>query len=157
MMQNLEPYVGLGIGMSSNSDIDGDDSDTGFKVFGGATFNNALGAEFSYVDLGQFQEAGVSDIEASAWALHGIARLPFMQNKASVFGKLGLALATVEAFGTDDTSLELGYGVGAEYEIRNNLGVRAEWERYALGNNDTFANSDTDFDLLSASLVVKFQ
>ncbi len=156
IMQNLEPYVGLGIGMSSNDDVEGDDSDTGFKIFGGATFNDALGAEFSYVDLGQFQVAGVSDIEASAWALHGIARMPFMQNKASVFGKLGVALATAEAFGTDDTSLELAYGVGAEYEFQKNLGIRAEWERYPLGNNDALAE-DTDFDLLSASLVVKFQ
>ncbi len=156
IMQNLEPYVGLGIGISSNDDITGDDEDTGFKVFGGATFNEAFGAEFSYVDLGQFQEAGVSDLEASAWALHGIARLPFMQNKASVFGKLGMALATAEAFGTDDTSLELAYGVGAEYEFQKNLGVRAEWERFALGNNDALGD-DTDFDLLSASLVVKFQ
>jgi opacity protein-like surface antigen len=156
MMQSLQPYAGLGVGISSNDDVEGDDEDTGFKIFGGATFNNAFGAEFSYVDLGQFQEAGVSDIEASAWALHALARLPFMNNQASVFGKLGMALATAEAFGTDDTSLELAYGVGAEYNFQRNLGVRAEWERFALGNNDALGD-DTDFDLFSASLVVRFQ
>lgn len=163
MMQNLQPYVGLGVGISSNDDVTGDDEDTGFKIFGGGIINNTFGAELSYVDLGQFQDAGVpalgiapSDIEASAWALHAIAGMPFMNNQARVFGKLGFALASAEAFGQDDTSLELAYGVGASYDFRQNLGVRAEWERYALGNNDALGD-DTDFDLFSASLVVRFQ
>lgn len=162
MLQNIEPYVGLGVGISSNDDVQGDDEDTGFKIFGGGMFNQNFGAELSYVDLGQFQDTGVpgllppSQIEASAWALHGIARLPLMNNQASVFGKLGMALASAEAFGTDDSSLELAYGIGASYDFQKNLGVRAEWERYALGNNDALGD-DTDFDLLSASLVVRFQ
>jgi OOP family OmpA-OmpF porin len=162
MLQNIEPYVGLGVGSSSH-DVQGDDNDTGFKIFGGGLLNPNFGAELSYVDLGQFQEVGnpllgtlTSRIEASAWALHGIGRLPLMNNQASVFGKVGVALAQVEANNTDDNSFDLAYGIGASYDFQKNLGVRAEWERYALGNNDALLD-ESDFDLFSASLVVRFQ
>lgn len=162
MLQNMQPYVGLGVGMSSH-DVSGDDNDTGFKIFGGGLFNQNFGAELTYVDFGQFQEIGnpllgtqTSQIDASAFALHGVGRLPLMNNQAAVFGKLGAAWSSVEANNTDDSSFDLTYGIGASYDFRQNLGVRAEWERYALGNNDALID-ESDFDLFSASLVVRFQ
>ncbi len=160
-LKNIQPYVGFGVGMSAH-DVQGDDNDTGFKIFGGGLFNQNFGAELSYVDLGQFQDVGIpgfappSTVEASAWALHGIGRWPFMDNQAAIFGKLGATWSMVEANNTDDSSFDLTYGIGASYDFKQNLGVRAEWERYAMGNNDALRD-ETDFDLFSASLVVRFQ
>src|SRR4026207_2221545 len=79
-------YAGASIGTTKLSDdsfesagIDVDDSDTGFKIFGGYWFNNTSAVELSYFDLGEVSggfddpfvgsvdfDVGVSGLNASA-------------------------------------------------------------------------------------------
>ena len=102
-------YAGAGFGTTEISDdaFDGsnvDDSDTGFKIFGGYTFNENFAVEVSYFDLGEASgredfppfgnvsfAVGVSGLNASA-----VGRLP-VTTMFSLFGKLGFASYDLDA------------------------------------------------------------
>jgi OmpA-OmpF porin, OOP family len=51
-------------------------------------------------------------------------------NQFSLLGKLGLANVEVDAFGLSDDKTELTWGIGVQFDVSRNLGVRALWQRY---------------------------
>src|SRR4029453_12634116 len=93
-------YAGAGIGSAKvGDDISGvDDSDTGFKIFGGYTFTENWGVEVSYFDFGEASvsggnvsaSVGVTGLSASA-----VGRLP-VSDMFAVYGKLGFASYDVD-------------------------------------------------------------
>jgi OOP family OmpA-OmpF porin len=119
-------YVGADVGT-----VDfGNDDDTGFRILGGYQINRTFAAELGY---GMLYDKG--DAEVTAWDLVGVASFP-IANKFSVFGKLGFAMWEVKQrnvpfFGTlKDDGTDLTFGVGLQYDVSRNLGVRAQWQRY---------------------------
>jgi OOP family OmpA-OmpF porin len=145
-----------------------DDTDTGFKIYGGYEFTKNFALEAGYADLGK---ATAEDstfplsaaVEASAIFLDAVGTLP-LTNEFSVFGRAGIAFTKVEAsvsvpgFGSasvkeDETNLK--FGLGAQYAFTKNVALRAEWERYMdLGEDATTGESDVD--MVGVSLNVKF-
>jgi OOP family OmpA-OmpF porin len=145
-------YIGGAYGMTSFSvDTTGitnpsvDESDTGFKIYGGFQFNKYLGAEVGYVDLGK---AGVSgsvlgvpftgDAGATAWTFAGVGTLPLNESFA-LFGKVGLANwkvnASASGFGsTDDSGTDAFFGIGGRYNLNKNWGLVLEYEQYTAGD-----------------------
>lgn len=142
-------------GITATSDVD--DNDLGWKLFAGYNFNQYFGVELGYVDLGE-AEADVTitaptavtaniDAEADGFTFAGIARYP-VNEKFDVFGKVGAFVwdvegtasvtsgATTAALNAEDDGTDIMFGFGAEYEIRNNIGVRIEWERYEVDSED---------------------
>jgi len=155
-------YVGAGVGQASY-DVCGDlgagltscdDEDTGWKVFGGYDFSENLAVEAAWVDLGEVS-ASVAGGTATA-EVDGIAvnlKLTQPLNEAfGIFGKVGFISWDAEgggvASGVDDDGNDLTYGLGAEYMFSSQVGVRGEWERFDI--------DDEDADLLSISAVLKF-
>ena len=157
-------YAGAGIGSTTvgDDDLDGtgfDDSDTGFKVFGGYSFNENFGVEVSWFDFG---EGGVSAGTSSAsvgvtgLAASAVGRLPINQ-MFSVFGKLGFASYDVDldfnnvpGFGSghlSDSDSDMIYGVGAALRFGGNFEARLEYE--AL-------NVDGDASMISVSGLFRF-
>ena len=51
---------------------------------------------------------------------------------------------------TTVTDISYVFGVGAEYEIGENLALRAAWERYS------YKDEDTNTDLFSAGILYEF-
>lgn len=161
-------YVGGSVGKSSLDDgCDGagvlgftscDDSDTGWKVFGGYEINENLAVEGAWVDLGEASATGggVSVTgEADAIVLDVKGTLPIGE-QFGVFGKLGVAFWDAEYSGTgpggsvsvSEDGNDLTYGLGAEYSFSEQFGVRGEWERFDV--------DDGDVDLMSIGAFVKF-
>lgn len=153
------------------------DTDTGFKVFAGMNFTPTIAGEFGYVDLGKFTinangnirgiPVGINgDAKAHGWTVSGVLTLP-IANQLSFLARLGLndwkveesasgsgggvsASANQSATGTDPY-----FGLGLQYAMNKNLGLRGEWERYKnLGDTDTTGQSDVD--LLSVGMIYKF-
>ncbi|HEY9530650.1 MAG TPA: outer membrane beta-barrel protein, partial [Burkholderiales bacterium] len=64
---------------------------------------------------------------------------------------LGIAMVEAEVsvggVSADDDSTELTFGVGAQYDVSRNLGIRAQWQRYG---------ADEDIDVISLGVVFKF-
>lgn len=163
-------YVGGSIGQTS-VDISCagasscDDSDTAFKVFGGYQINRNFAVEFGYTDLGTFKASapGLSlDIDTNAWELVGVGAYPFSP-QFSVYGKLGFYRGEAKASATlgvlsgsaKETNTDLTYGVGLQYNLNRQLGVRGEWQRYSSMGGDSIGG-EFDVDVLSLGLTYKF-
>src|SRR6185503_6613167 len=149
-------YAGAGIGSTKvgDDDLSGvDDSDTGFKIFGGYTFTENWGVEVSYFDFGEASvsagnssaSVGITGLSASA-----VGRLP-VNDMFAVYGKLGFASYDVDAkfniagFGrgsASDSDSDLIYGVGGALSFGGNFEARLEYE--AL-------NVDGDASMISVS------
>jgi len=154
-------YAGAGIGSTKvgDDDLSGvDDSDTGFKIFGGYTFTENWGVEVSYFDFGEASvsagnssaSVGITGLSASA-----VGRLP-VNDMFAVYGKLGFASYDVKAkfnvagFGSgsaSDSDSDMIYGIGGAMSFGGNFEARLEYE--AL-------NVDGDASMISVSGLFRF-
>ena len=129
-------YIGAEIG---NTDVGSDDDDVGFKFLGGFQFHRNIAAELGYGLLYDKGGVEVTTLEAVAVGMFPIA------NQFSVIGKLGLANVDIKGGGDDGT--EITWGVGAQYDLSRNLGVRLLWQRY---------ETDDAIDFLTLGVTWKF-
>jgi OmpA-OmpF porin, OOP family len=147
-------YIGASIGQSDLGDACGglascDDKDTAWKVFGGYQINRTFGVELGYANLGEITVPGAG-AEVTAIELLGIAAIPV--GPVSLYGKLGFARGKVKGTGAlggvSDTSTDLTYGIGVQYDFTKQLGIRGEWQRYDF---------DDAVDVMSIGVVFRFQ
>jgi OOP family OmpA-OmpF porin len=151
-------YVGGTLGQAELKDAcsglaNCDEKDTAWRILGGYQFNRYFAAELGYHNLGEASAPGAT-LEASAWELVGIGAYPIV-NQLSVYGKLGVYRGELEGPGAEETNTDLTYGVGLQYDVLKNVGVRGEWQRYnKMGGG---ALVETDVDVLSVGVVYRFQ
>lgn len=171
-MADRGPYAGIGfgrtsidVGDTSGFNVTVDDTDSGFKVYGGYQIINNLAIEAGYANLGEatfvFGPAVTAKFEAAAVFVDAVGTLPLTDGFA-LLGRAGLAFTQAELSATrfgfsasekeDDVSLKLG--LGAQYSFTKNLALRAEWERYLEVGGET--TGEADIDIASVSLNVKF-
>mgnify|MGYP003349849177 FL=1 len=154
-----------------------EDTDTGFKLFGGYKFTENFGVEGGYDYLGQYTATPVSGasvgkavIKSNSWNLFGVGTLPLPKD-FSLFAKLGVSSnyskmnfsSNGGAFNANDAGTNrrtsFAFGVGAGYNIMKNLTVRVEYEDFGKAgesnNNFTVATktSDSKPKLISIGLV----
>lgn len=163
----------LGGGFVTTS-ITNDDSDSGFKLFGGYKYNKNFALEGGYFDLGSFgytattaaPNAGTltGNIKLRGLNLDAVGVLP-MTDKFSAFGRAGLNYAEArDSFSGTGAVIVLDpnrskrdtnykFGAGLQYDFTQSLGMRAEVERYRI--NDAVGGKG-DVDLLSVGLVYRF-
>ena len=158
-------YAGAGIGTSKigADELDNtgfDDSDMGFKAFGGYDFNQNFGIEVSYVDFGEGSaEAGGSraSVGVSALTASAVGRIPVSEMFA-LYGKLGFAsydvdldFSNVPGFGSghlSDSDSDLFYGVGGALSFGGNFEARLEYEAINV--------DDFDINMISVSGLFRF-
>lgn len=146
-------YAGASIGQG---DLGIGDTTTAWKIFGGYQINRNFAVEFGYTDLGDTDVAsgvpGIPNVnlEATAWELIGVGKFP-VANQFSIYGLAGFARIEAEAsvFGVSasDTSTELTYGIGAQYDFSPKVGLRAQLQWY---------DTDETADVMSVGVVVRF-
>ena len=161
----------LGGGFVSASVAD-DDSDTGYKLFGGYRFNKNFALEGGYFDLGKF---GYTATTVPAGTLTGTIKLRGLNldavgivpinEKLSVFGRIGLNYAeardsfsgtgAVTVLNPSPSKRDVNYkfGLGIQYDFTPSLGMRVEAERYRI---DDAVGSKGDIDLVSVGLLYRF-
>jgi OOP family OmpA-OmpF porin len=166
LAQDTGFYVGLSFGQSSvDLDCTGasscDDTDTAMKFIGGYRFNRNLGVEIGYTDLG---EATITDpsstatFESSVMELVGVGTWP-IADKFSILGKIGMYRGDVDASdpalgSVSESNTGLTFGVGVQWDFTKNLGLRAEWQRYADVGGDNVGESDVD--VMSIGVIFTF-
>jgi OOP family OmpA-OmpF porin len=145
-----------------------DDSSTGWKLFAGKQLNENWAIEGAYTSLGKFSfDATITsnfnapeygEAKPDCWSLSGVGTIP-MGNNFSLFGKAGLCRWDDHAYAQEagvvypeyTSGTSLTYGVGGKYDFTDNIGVRAEWERF-----EKVVHNRTSVDLLSVSLQYGF-
>jgi OmpA-OmpF porin, OOP family len=158
-------YAGAGVGqVKIKADDEGFDADdTGFKVFGGYSFNEYFAVEAAYFDGGKPDDNvdfGIGtpvniEADASGFNLSAVGRLP-LGEAFSLFAKLGYASYDVKltarvnnvSFSDKLNDEDLSYGVGAAYNFGQSFQVRAEYEAIDVDGGD--------FDFISLGGVFKF-
>lgn len=147
-------YLGASIGGSSIkvSDFDEElgelnfsDGDFAYKLFAGYRLMSFFGVEAGYVDLGNPSDAVGDDINVkigvNGWDAFAVGFLPI--GPVDVFAKLGLiswdadiraAFENIVEHDSDDGT-DVVWGLGVALHL-GSLAVRAEGERFELGNAD---------------------
>jgi OmpA-OmpF porin, OOP family len=165
-------YIGASIGQSttdcdtSGTGLSCDDKDTAYKIFGGYKFNKNLAIEGGYTPLGEVNASGGGvniTAEATAWELVGVGMFP-LGNNFSIYGKLGFYNGEIELSSNigasgKKTTTDLTYGLGVQFDLTRNLGIRGEWQRYAGFKTPSTAVTDedkSDVDVLSLGVLWKF-
>ncbi len=161
----------LASGVTSVS-INDDDSDTGFKLFGGYQFNRNFALEGGYFDLGEF---GFDAATTPTGTLNGnttkvqglnfdlVGTLHFTEN-LSAFGRGGLTFVETESsysatgavfapVGGDESAASYKVGLGLQYDFTDRFSLRGEAERYRI---DDAVGNDGDIDLFSLGFVYRF-
>jgi OOP family OmpA-OmpF porin len=135
-----------------------DDTDLGFKLFGGYRFTDHFGVELGYADFGeQSARDGEAQLttEIAGWTAEAVGLAP-VGERFEVFGKLGLIFAETDFFssggfeprGVSDRTAELAAGLGGAVRL-GRLAVRVELEYFANDSVDRIL-------LLSAGLEFRF-
>ncbi|WML91059.1 outer membrane beta-barrel protein [Thiothrix lacustris] len=135
-------YLGASIGKTTTDDFCQDlnaceSADQSWKAFAGVRVNDSIVLESGYVAFGKQsgQDAsGTVSQTTSAYTATAVVGLP-VSDQIEAFGKAGMARWSVEntnSSGTvvEDTGNNIMVGAGANYDLGDNMGVRAEWERY---------------------------
>ena len=169
---SAQAFVGASVGQSDiDEDITAglitsgstDSKDTAFKLFGGYMFNRHFGVEAAYVDLGEASYSGDfvgapvtgGKVETSGFGVSALGSYPVTE-QFSIFGKIGIFFWEAEAsdttggipFSAKTDGTDVSFGVGVNFNFTQNLGVRAEWERFAL--------DEVDADLISIGIQWRF-
>jgi len=132
-------YLGAGLGDSTIKANGFDESDTGYKIFGGYNIGFIplvdFAVEASYVDFGTPEDV----TGLNAYGLAGLSFGPF-----GVFAKLG----SMRWDANNDSGTDPAYGIGARIAL-GSLSIRAEYEEFDVDQVD-------DFSMASISAVYTF-
>lgn len=149
-----------------------DERDLGYKLFVGKQLNQYFSVEAGYFDLGKFSfDAATSGngVLRGETGFRGvnldlIGQLP-LSERVSLLGRAGMQYAKTSTYfagnrlaavtnpNSSERKLNGKLGLGLEYKLSEALALRAEVERYRLG--DAVGNRG-DVDLVSLSLAYKF-
>lgn len=155
-------YLGASMGAVDSKFCDTlQDCDTqgkSWKAFAGVRLNDNVVLEGGYANLGKQQGQdsagyGVAH-DVSAVTLSSVIGFP-MNDQIELFGKAGIARWSAEHNhslngSTETRGTDMMIGAGASYDLGDNLGVRAEWERYKdIGTVD---DQQVDMDMLSVGV-----
>jgi OOP family OmpA-OmpF porin len=156
---------------ASIATISRDETETSYKFFMGYQYNPYLAFEGGVFNLGSYTFGATT---APAGTLNGalkntvgsnldvlgtlplgerfslLARAGVQSSKTrDLFSATGLALAPTPS----KNQISYKYGVGAGFDLTKNIGMRADWERYRVG--DGFSGK-MNVDLYTLNLLYKF-
>jgi len=122
------PYVGVSLG-SAGYDL-ANDSSPSFSIFGGMALNELLAVELGVVDFGDVSPVGS---KSKASALHGSVMANFeFSNELAGFVQVGLASWDYDFGALNDSSVDVFWGAGLNYDIGHNLGARFAIQQFSM-------------------------
>ena len=154
-------FLGFTIGQMDLAD----DRALAWKFLGGYHFNENFSAELAYVDPRKVKSpikiagaTAMGSLDLSGFTFAGVYRYP-VTSQFNIFAKGGGFIWSVEGeltisgrtLSTEFDGTSYFAGAGAEFEVIENLSLRAEWERL---NADADGGGSANF--LSLGLLYKF-
>lgn len=171
-IDNEKIVESLFVGGLGTTSLSTDESDAGFKVFGGYQFNSYFAVEAGYFDLGDFGFKATTlppgslsgNIKLQGLNLDLVGLLPITQD-LSAFARVGVNYAeaddsfhssgavTTYNYNPNKRDTNYKYGFGLQYAITDSVDMRLEAERYHI---DDAVGNRGDIDLLSLGVVYRF-
>ncbi len=166
------PYVGFSIGQATIQDacdssaisvVSCEDSDTSFKVYGGAKTHRNFAFEVAYIDMGEVvitDNINTQTIEATGLNSSVFGIIP-ASNNVDVFAKVGLMYWEAKKFssgtfnGTIASSegMDMTFGFGANFGVSRTFALRVEFENFRrVGGEKTTGESGVTLLTLGAAL-----
>jgi len=165
-------FSSLGLGSRTSTD----ETDFGFKVYGGYQFNQYFAVEGGYTNLGKAKShtvftSGGSGTAEGEWKSYSIdvsaLGIVPLGNQFALFGRAGASFWDIKfdlsasgpggsASGSEsENGISPLLGIGGMIDISSNWTARAEFERhFSIGKSDTTGKSDVD--LISVGLQYRF-
>jgi len=131
------------------------DPDVGGKIYLGGQFNQWLGVELGYVNVGKLERNG-GDTSAQGANLSLVGNVP-LGEVFSAFAKVGTTYGWTKTEGAvaptgKEEDFGLSYGAGLGFNISPTLQLIAEWDRH----NFKFTDQKAEVDLYSVGLKFRF-
>lgn len=159
-------------GSAAVANVNDNDHDTTYKIFGGYQFNRYLGLELSYFNLGKFSFAANTTpagtvngvVKIQGFGLDAVGTWPLTE-RFSLLGRVGAQYAkTNDNFSATGAAVidpssssvhhnQIKAGLGMQYELNPSLFVRTEIERYRVSDG---VGERGRVNALTVSLVVPF-
>lgn len=157
-------YIGASIGSSDSAEACGDlsacaDGDRSWKIYSGVRLNDNVVIEGGYIqfgDLTAYDSANNRVTSAlSGYTTAGLATYQY-SDQIEVFGKGGIIWWDNEhntSSGKSESDGNASFlGAGVNYDMGDNLGVRAEWERFE--GIERFKGENGSMDLVSVGVTM---
>ncbi|MCK4705194.1 MAG: outer membrane beta-barrel protein [Gammaproteobacteria bacterium] len=165
-----EPYAGFSLGQTKVGDFCDDfsgipgvsceDTDTSFKVFGGAKINKNFAVEGSYIDFGELIAKDnfiAFTAEITGFNISALGVIP-ASDSVDLFGKVGmlfwdlkLALSGVFNDSLSESGNDFAFGFGANFDVNETFSIRAEFEKFqTIGKESTTGESSVSLISLGA-------
>ena len=139
-------YVGGSLGTTryKGSDIGGLDTDrssTGGKVYGGYEITPNVAVELGYADVGKASSAA-GDVKGHGVFVDAVGKVPLTGN-LSALGRIGAFNGrSSSSLNGSDSGTDVKVGLGLQYDLNKQAGIRGEWERYRFKAFGTTADAD---------------
>lgn len=131
-------------------------------VYGGLAgyqYNRNLAAEVQYGGVGKVTDVAGNTTKGDALSLTAVGLLP-LTDSFELLGKLGVAStkttssAGATALGASRTGLT--YGIGAQYNVTKNLGLRLVFDRYAVATTNAGVKTNANANVVNVGAVYQF-
>ncbi len=146
----VSPVTGAALSKNSNFIYGG---------LAGYQFNKNLAAEVQFTGVGKATDVAGNTIKGDALSLTAVGMLP-MSDSFALLGKLGVASTKTTASGlaTNLGASRTGvtFGLGAQYNVTPNVGLRMGWDRYAVATTTAGVTSKGNSDVMTVGAVFKF-
>lgn len=156
-------YAGLNLGRATASGdlvigLNTAHSDISYGLYGGYQFSKNFAAELIIVDMGTLARDTSRSTITNGVALSAVGMLPISE-KLSAFAKLGYARTYVKIsmpfVSQADGKNDVTYGLGAQYNFTDAVGVRVSYDSYKVGKETPYGTNGT-YTVVSAGVVYKF-
>jgi len=132
-------------------------------IYGGLVgykYNKNLAAEVQFTGVGKATDVAGNTVKGDAFSVSAVGFLP-LSDSFDLYGKLGFAstktTSSAAATSLGATRSGVTYGLGAQYNVNQNLGVRFGWDRYGIATaNAVGVKSNANANVMTVAAVYKF-
>lgn len=132
-------------------------------IYGGLAgyqFNKNLATEVQFTGFGKATDVLGNTVKGDALSMSVVGMWP-LTDSLELLGKLGVASAkttsSVAATNLGATRTAATYGLGAQYNVSQNLGLRLSWDRYGVATaNAAGVKTNGNANVMTVGAVYKF-
>lgn len=125
----------------------------------GYQLSKNLAAEAQFKGFGKATDVAGNTVKGDVLSVSVVGTLP-LTNQFDLLGKLGVASAktTSSAGATNLGASRTGvtYGIGAQYNLSSNLGLRLDWDRYAVATSNGGVKTNGNATVMTVGAIYKF-